>query len=87
MPLDSSHKISNKKQTASSLQRIEQSRQLSKISKFNKDFSASQYDYEGTDMCMGKKKSSAMKVLEYAKMFKNQGLTSEQDKQNRNNPL
>lgn len=79
MPLDSNHSISGKKQTASSLQRIEQSRQLSKISKFNKDINASQYEYENSDMVMGKhKKSSAMKVLEYAKMFKNQGLSQEQ---------
>ena len=41
--------------------------------------STSQYEYENSDMYMGKhKKSSAMKVLEYAKMFKNQGMTQDQ---------
>lgn len=45
--MDSKTKASNKKQTASSLQRIEQSRQLGKLSKLNNEFSNSHYDNEG----------------------------------------
>lgn len=75
-----------KKQTASSLQRFENSHQFGKIPNYNvkhgniisnniskNEFSSSIYDNENTDTCMGKKKSSAMEVMEFAKIFKNKG--------------
>jgi hypothetical protein len=69
------------KQTASSLQRIEQSHQFDQIQNCNKiisnfsknEFSTSVYDIETSDGWMGKKKSSAMEVMEFAKIFRNKG--------------
>lgn len=70
-----------KKQTASSLQRIEQSHLFGNISGYNKitsnisknEIGSSIYDIDSSDICLGKKKSSAMEVMEFAKMFKNKG--------------
>lgn len=67
-----------KKQTATSLQRIEQSHQFAQMAGYNKissnfsknEFSTSVYDIETNDICLGKKRSSAMEVMEFAKMFK-----------------
>lgn len=67
-----------KKQTASSLQRIEQSHLFGNISGYNKitsnisknEIGSSIYDIDSSDICLGKKKSSAMEVMEFAKMFK-----------------
>lgn len=43
-------------------------------SNFSKNqFSTSVYDAGPKDTCLGKKKSSAMEVMEFAKMFKNKG--------------
>lgn len=79
--MESKNKVSKKKQTASSLQRIEQTHQFGKLSNYNKissnisnnEFSASVHDNDGDDLFLGKKKTSAMNVLEFAKVFKNKG--------------
>jgi hypothetical protein len=75
------HKAQKKKQTASSLQRFENSHQFGKIPNYNKisnnisknEFIPSIYDNDETDTCMGKKKTSAMEVMDFAKIFKNKG--------------
>jgi hypothetical protein len=60
--IDDKKKISKKKQTASSLQRIEQSHQFSQIPKYNKittnfsknEFSSSLYNVDSSNTCLGK---------------------------------
>lgn len=77
--IEDKKKVWKKKQTASSLQRIEQNHQFGKMSSYNKissnlsknEFSTSVYDIDTTDPWLGKKKTSAMEVMEFAKMFKN----------------
>lgn len=76
--IEDKKKPAKKKQTATSLQRIEQSHQFAQMAGYNKissnfsknEFSTSVYDIETNDICLGKKRSSAMEVLEFAKMFK-----------------
>ena len=78
--IQESKKSQKKKQTASSLQRIEQPHHFGNISGYNKissnisknEIGSSVYDNDtySSDICLGKKKSSAMEVLEFAKMFK-----------------